>query len=363
MSSGELRIDVSLAYPEFSLAVDAALPLRGVTAIFGPSGGGKTTLLRLIAGLARADRGRIGFNDDVWFDSETSAWTPPHKRQVGYVFQDSRLFAHLSVAGNLVYAEKRARAAPQRYSMQEIVEAADLTALMDRRPPSLSGGERQRVALARALLTRPDLLLLDEPLSALDRPRKASLLLVLERLIEQFAVPALYVSHDVDEVSRIADAVLFLDEGRVKAHGGADPVLSTHGFEEGRNPLERGSVLEGVVVGHDDDGGLTEVALGENVIWASMSAALAPGTTVRIKAAPRDVAIALEPPKNISIQNIVSGTVVAIEDRPGSAFCDVVVSVNGQEIKARITRRSGEALTLRQGQRVYALIKSASFQP
>lgn len=362
MLNDALSIEASMAFPGFALDIAETIPLSGVTAVFGPSGCGKTTLLRLIAGFARADRGRIAFKRETWCDSAARVFTPAHRRDVGYLFQDSRLFPHLTVHGNLQFAEKRCGKDDRRYSFDHIVDATGVRTLLDRRTGALSGGERQRVALARTLLTRPQLLLFDEPLSALDRDRKAELLPFLESATKGFGIPSIYVSHDVDEVSRIADRVLVLREGKAAAFGPTEDTLNAFGVSAGRNPFEAASLLSGVVAQHDETQHLTEIAVNGDRMWLPLNNRLEPGAAVSVKIPARDVAISLARPEGVSIQNALAGVISEISEAPTSAFCEVRIDIGGQPLAARITRRAASALKLEKGARVYALIKSAGFQ-
>lgn len=362
MSADVLKISASVAHQGFTLDVDEAIPLEGVTAVFGPSGAGKTTLLNLIAGFTRPSIGAVKFRDEVWVDTSARAWVPAHKRCIGVLFQDARLFPHYSVAGNLAYADRRSSGGQHGYSCDDIIEATGIGPLLDRAPATLSGGERQRVALARTLLTRPDILLFDEPLAALDRNRKTELLPFLDELPRRFGIPCLYVSHDVDEVSRIADRVMMLEQGRVSAFGPTERVLGSFGLAAGRNPYEAGSVLHGTVRQHDTALGLTEIAIGDNSIWLPLHDSIESDAEIKLKLSARDVAIAVSMPSGLSIQNVLSGTITSIAAPDGSAFCNVEVEVGTQALKSRITRKAAEALALTVGQPVYALIKSASFQ-
>ena len=362
MSATMLELAVTLRRAGFRLDVDEQLTTSGVTAIFGPSGSGKSTLLRLIAGFERPVTGRITYSGSVWCDRVTRHWTPAHQRNVGYMFQDARLFPHMSVRGNLDFADRRSRARQASYSFDRIVAATGTASLLDRRPGTLSGGERQRVALARTLLARPHLLLFDEPLAALDRNRKAELLPFLETLPTQFGIPAFYVSHDVDEVSRIADRVLILRDGSVEAYGPASEVLTQFGLEAGRNPYEVGSVITCTVDAQEHDHRLTRLKLGENEVWLPLNPSLAPGDTVRVKIPARDVSLALKRPEGLSIQNILAGRITQIRDTEQAQFASVSVDVSGQDLQVRITQKARADLGLSTGQPIFALVKSASFQ-
>ena len=358
--SAELKLDIKKSYPGFDLGVSEVLPLGGVTAIFGPSGSGKTTLLRLIAGFETPDNGSIKIGGTLWDG-------PAHKRPVGYMFQNGRLFEHLTVGGNLAFADKRSRGGAAKYSFDDVVAGFDLGPLMNRRPASLSGGERQRAALARTLLARPKLLLLDEPLAALDRSRKREILPFLEDLPKRFGLPCLYVSHDIEEVSRLADNILVLSKGRVEAYGQASDIIGRLDLEPLTGRFEAGSLLTGVVIHQDSRLSLTRVKLGEAVITMPINKRLSVGDIIRLRIRARDVAIATSKPENISIRNMLSGVISAVNEDLEGPFASVVIdlgehSIGGQAIRARITRAAIEDLGLKKGQSVYALVKSVSFE-
>ncbi|MCG8441515.1 MAG: molybdenum ABC transporter ATP-binding protein [Caulobacterales bacterium] len=361
MSAERLFIDARLAFPGFALEVAQPLSLAGCTAVFGPSGGGKSTLLRLIAGLARPDRGRIAIGDTVWCDTARGLFTPAHRRRVGVMFQDGRLFPHLTVEGNLLYADRRSGANAAAYGLPDIIEAFDLAPLLGRRPRSLSGGERQRCALARTLLTRPDLILLDEPLSALDRRRKSEILPYLDDLPARFGAPVIYVSHSVEEVVRLADQAVILAAGRIEAAGPTAQVLNAYGALSGTGAFEAGAIVEGVVAGHDARHLLTRVDIGDGMVSLPMNAHKAPGETVAIRIDARNVAIATSPPADLSIRNVLPATISTVTAHDGSPFVDVTLRGQRAELRAQITRASLEELALTTGREVYALIKSASF--
>ncbi|MEO1660172.1 MAG: molybdenum ABC transporter ATP-binding protein [Pseudomonadota bacterium] len=361
MSGSDLRIRCTAALGAFTLEVDDTMPLEGVTAVFGPSGSGKTSLLHTVAGFLRPDAGEISFAGTDWYRDRPKAWMPPHQRGVGMVFQDAQLFRHLSVRGNLDYADKRADAVAAGYSFDQVVAAMALEPLLDRDTLSLSGGEKQRVAIARTLLTRPRLLLLDEPLSGLDSARKAELLPFLETLKTEFALPTLYVSHDVDEVSRIADRAVMMENGAIVARGGTDEVLSRFGLEAGRNPYELTSLLSGTVSDDQTQDDLLAVRLGADAIWLASDMDFASGAPVRLRIPARDVSIALERPSGISIQNMLSAQIASIEPTKRPAFQTVTLDVSGQTLRATVTRKAVADLSLAPGMDVYALIKSATF--
>jgi molybdate transport system ATP-binding protein len=353
-----LEVESELDFPGFRLAASACLPLDGIMGLFGPSGHGKSTLLRIVAGLERGSRGRIAQGGEIWQDDARGLFVPPHRRGVGYVFQDARLFPHLSVRGNLRFAERRAPAAGPGLGFGHIADMLDLAPLLPRRAWTLSGGERQRVALGRALLTAPRLLLLDEPLSALDLRRKAEIIPYIERLRDELAVPIIYVTHSLDELSRLVRNVALMSEGRIVAVGPLQETMARLDLQPMTGRFEAGSVLEARVRGHDPRYALTllEVA-GQALRMPRIDAA--PGSTVRLRVRARDVAIALSPPGGISIRNVMAGRIAAVEVEPG-AFAEVAINLGGPLLRARITREAVDELALAPGRPVFALVKSVA---
>ncbi len=341
-----------LDWPGFSLDVELALPGRGVTALFGHSGSGKTTLLRCIAGLEHAPHGRLGVDGEVWQD--TGRWVPTHQRSLGYVFQEASLFPHLTVMDNLRYGMKRAGGAP-RVSLVQTIELLGIGHLLDRKPDRLSGGERQRVAIARALALSPRLLLMDEPLAALDLKRKHEILPYLERLHDELEIPILYVSHSLDEVARLADHLVLLESGRVSFQGGL-----VEGMTRLDLPLAQGdtaaTVLEAIVISQDAGLHLTRVACGATEMeLAGLHGQ--PGAPVRVRIAARDVSLALVMPVQTSILNLLPANIVEVsEEAPGQML--VKLEMDGQPLLSRITRKSARALGLAPGMRVIAQVKS-----
>lgn len=361
MSDDRLTLQLRARRGEFELDLETQIPLAGITAIFGPSGSGKTSLLRLIAGLDRPDSGRLAVDGEVWSDSARHFFLAPHKRPVGLVFQDARLFSHLNVAGNLAYGARRAAARPVRFERETIIAALDLAPLMERQPASLSGGEAQRVALARALLTQPRLLLLDEPMAGLDHARRAELLPYLDTTLRKLGIPALYVSHSVEEVVRLADRVLAMSQGRIIASGASEDVFERLDLEPLEREFESGSVLAGTLVAHDARLMLSRVDLGGQTIELPMPPALQPGDAVRLRIRARDVAIATRRPDHLSIRNALEGQITMIDAPETSPYADLVISIGAGQLRARLTRASVEALELAEGLTVFALVKSASF--
>ena len=341
-----LEVRLRLALGSFKLDVEFAAPARGITALFGASGSGKTTVLRCIAGIARAPEGFVALDTHCWQDEAQRRFVPAYRRACGYVFQEASLFAHLSVQRNLDYGWKRVPAAERRIVVEQAVELLGIGPLLPRRPVNLSGGERQRVAIARALLASPRLLLMDEPLASIDAARKSEILYYIERLRDELGIPILYVSHSIDEVVRLADTVVILSQGRVLDAG---PVT-------GR--LEEGTVFDTRVAEHDLVWGLTRLDFPGGSFYASDVDALV-GERVRVRIRARDVSIALAAPRDASFLNVIPGTVAAISDKHG-ASAEVQLDVAGMPLLARVTRKSVAALRLAPGQRAYALIKSVA---
>jgi len=353
-----LQCDVDIAFSGFTLDVDCALPLDGVTALFGASGSGKSTLLRIVAGLEKRARGVVRFSEEVW-QNGNGPEVPSHRRGIGYVFQDARLFAHLSVAGNLRYAARRAHdGAAIRFD--DVVDSLDLQALLARRTGELSGGERQRVALGRALLTRPRLMLMDEPLASLDERRKADILPYIERLPRAFRVPTIYVTHNLAEVTRLADRMLVLSDGRVAAEGAVADVLARLDLAPETGRFEAGTLLSARVIGHDDTYHLTMLDHAGQQIEAPR-ADLAIGAPVRLRVRARDVMLATQRPSGISARNVLHGTIREIVEEPDTAYAETLVDIGGESLRARITRKTVAELRLASGTPVYAIVKAVTF--
>ncbi|MBB4817597.1 molybdate transport system ATP-binding protein [Pseudomonas alcaligenes] len=358
--SHDIRARLYLAWPGFELDVDLALPGRGVTALFGHSGSGKTSLLRCIAGLERNACGRLEINGETWQDSERGLFVPTHKRALGYVFQEASLFEHLSVRRNLAYGEKRIPVAERRVKLEQAVELLGIGHLLERMPARLSGGERQRVGMARALLTSPRLLLMDEPLAALDGKRKAEILPYLERLHDELDIPVLYVSHSPDEVARLADHLVLMDEGRVLASGPLGETLARLDLPTALDD-DAGVVVEGRVIGHDPEYDLLSLGLPDSGL--SMRVAHAPaehGRRVRFKVRARDVSLSLQRQADSSILNLLPATVREAIPADNAAHVLVRLDVDGTAMLARITRYSRDQLGLHPGQQLWAQIKSVA---
>lgn len=359
MSDEVLDIALEKRFGDFSLAVEARLPLHGVTAIFGPSGSGKSSLLRLIAGFERPGQGVIRLGNETWADTDQRLFVPPHRRGVGTVFQGGQLLPHLSVQANLAYADKRAHGLSRGYRLEDVVDAFDLAPLLGQKPSTLSGGERQRAALAQAVLTRPRLLLLDEPLSALDQNRKLEILPYLGRLQEQFNLAMIYVSHDMSEIMHIADHILVMENGQSVAFGQTVATLNKHGFEtngQGRS----GVILPGQVTGIDQRLQLVEVAVGAAQLRLPLAPAHKIGAPVRLLIKARDVALSVKRPEGLSIQNMLAGEVRHIEAKAQGAIASVTIGIGEAELPVRLTRAAIESLDLKPAMPIFALIKTAA---
>ena len=348
-----------LDYPGFSLDVDLSIPGQGVTAIFGTSGSGKTTLLRCIAGLERAD-GTLSVDGQPW--QRAGLFMPVHCRPLGYVFQEASLFPHLSAQRNLEYGMKRVAAADRRVAMDQAIELLGIAHLLDRLPDRLSGGERQRVAIARALLTSPRLLLMDEPLAALDLARKNEILPYLERLHDELEIPVLYVSHAPDEVARLADHIIVMEGGRAVAQGPLTETLARVDLPI-RLGEDTGVVLDGHVAERDEKWQLARVAFAGgstgNSVWARDSGH-ALGSRVRVRILARDVSVALTQPQDSSMLNTLAAEVVEIADEAHPALALVRLKVDDSILIARLTRRSAAGLGLKPGMQLFAQIKAVA---
>ena len=396
---------LTLARRDFTLDVSLQLPERGITALFGPSGCGKTTVLRALAGLERA-AGRVALGDDVWQDDATGQWQPTHRRPLGYVIQEAALFPHLDVRANLNYGRQRSGAerrpgngaAAAGFALDQVVDLLGIAPLMARRPATLSGGERQRVAIARALATAPRLLLMDEPLAALDAPRKAEILPYLERLQRSLALPIVYVTHAMEEVARLADHLVLLDAGRVRAAGPLGELLAQLDLPLARQD-DAGVVIAATVAEHDRTYGLSRVRFAGGSLWVGETAA-APGEAVRARVLARDVSVTRQAPLQTSVVNVLPVLLESVQadrstallrlrvfDRVGDRMGDGLGSGSGDGLGdglgerlsapfdralgqvagaapvwllARITRRSAEALALQPGDALFAQIKGVA---
>ncbi|WP_295387133.1 molybdenum ABC transporter ATP-binding protein [uncultured Thiodictyon sp.] len=347
-----------LEWPGFTLDVDERLPGRGVTALFGHSGSGKTTLLRCIAGLERPREGRVSFQGEVWQDAHT--WVPTHRRPLGYVFQEASLFPHLTVQGNLRFGQRRA--AGSRTGLEQAVELLGIGPLLGRKPDRLSGGERQRVGIARALAVNPRILLMDEPLAALDHQRKQEILPYLERLHDTLSIPVLYVSHAPDEVARLADHLVVMDAGRVLASGPLQETLARLDLPI-RLGEDAGVVLEGRIAERDARWHLLRVECAGASLWVRDTGA-AIDHPVRVRILARDVSISLTHAEGTSIVNSLQAKVVALgeDSHPALALVRLQVGTDAgaATVIARVTHRSADHLGLAPALAVWIQIKAVA---
>jgi len=342
---------------DFTLDVDLKLPGQGVTALFGHSGSGKTTCLRAMAGLERAETGYFALGDEVWQDETRRHFVPPHRRALGVVFQEASLFPHLSVRRNILFGEQRAPGCERRFALGEIAELLGIGHLLDRAPEQLSGGERQRVAIARALLAAPQILLMDEPLAALDLKRKLEILPYLERLHAELSLPIIYVSHAPDEVARLADHLVLLDRGKVVASGALNEVLSRIDLP-GAFADDAGVVIQARIAAHEEDE-LTRLEFPGGQIFVSRHDGPV-GTQVRCRIHASDVSLALAPPLQSSILNCVTASVVALAPTNTPGHVLVRLDASGEPLLARVTKRSVEKLGIRPGLMLRAQIKAVA---
>lgn len=356
----QIQARFALAYPGFTLDVDLQLPGHGVTVLLGESGSGKTSLLRCIAGLEQASEGYLQVNGQLWQDSRAGHYLPTHKRSLGYVFQEASLFAHLDVRRNLEFGLKRIAGAARRVELAQAVELLGIEHLLERLPARLSGGERQRVGIARALLTSPQLLLMDEPLAALDPKRKGEILPYLERLHAELGIPILYVSHSPDEVARLADHLVLMEQGRVLASGPIGQMLTRLDLPIALGE-DAGALIEGEVSGYDAAYQLLSLRFPGSALGVQVAhSQVAVGKTVRFKVQARDVSLALERPAHSSIVNVLPVTVGAVVPADNAAHVLVSLDMQGSALLARITRFSHDQLGLHAGQQLWAQIKSVA---
>jgi molybdate transport system ATP-binding protein len=352
-------LDLSVRRRLGAFRLDVALSSgAGVTALFGPSGSGKSTLVAMVAGLARPDAGRIVVDGRVLFDSQAGIDLPPEARRLGCVFQEARLFPHLAVRGNLLFGWHRLPAPERRVDFDAVVEVLGIGHLLERRPAALSGGEKQRVAIGRALLAAPRILLMDEPLAALDAARKAELLPFIADLGRRFAIPVLYVSHAMDEVLRLADTLVLMEDGRAAAFGPVEDLLARADLAHLTGLGEAGAVVRATVERHDDAHGITALSFAGGTLLVGRLD-LPPGASVRLRVRARDVALAIEPPGRISVRNVLEGRVVSVTAGAGHV-ADVMLDCGGTLIWSQITALAQSQLRLAPGMRAYALVKAVT---
>ena len=359
-----IYLQINIARSAFELKLELQLPGQGITAIFGPSGSGKTTLLRAVAGLEKNPQGRIQIAANIWQDTKQGIHLPTWQRPLGYVFQESSLLPHLSVAENLNFGLKRALKSANsaqteaNKALQASIELLGIGSLLKRMPDELSGGERQRVAIARAIAMQPQLLLMDEPLASLDAARRQEIFPWLARLRDELKMPMLYVTHSAEEVTRLADHLVVLDQGHVKAQGSVSAVLS-----QVVNPVvvgeDAGALIAGCIGAVDAQWHLSRVDFGGGCIWMR-DAGLPVGKAVRIRILARDVSLATAEPQNTSIQNQLRGSIQSITPDAHPSQVMVVLKCGAEEVLARITKRAVDELSLQVGQSVWAQVKSVA---
>jgi molybdate transport system ATP-binding protein len=354
-----LIVDAAKRHGSFALDVRFELPIPGVVALFGRSGCGKSTVVNLMAGLLRPDSGRMMLDGTVLFDAAGGIDVPVERRRIGYVFQDARLFPHLSVASNLRYAQRRASGA-HFVTLETVVRLLDLGALLRGRPHELSGGERQRVAIGRALLTQPKLLLLDEPLANLDRARREEVLPYLEILRDELRIPMVYVTHDFEEVLRLATHIVLIDRGAVIAQGAVGPMSLNASLRSIIGPDAVGAIVTGTVLGVDPVTHLTRVRVGGGELNVRCRG-LGAGTALRVQLLARDIIVSTELPRHLSVRNNLCGTVAGIQEDDAESDL-VAIDIGDERILARVTKAASHDLALRIGMTVWALIKSVSIR-
>ena len=349
-----IEVDIRRNVGETRIEAAFAGETGGITALFGRSGAGKTMIVSMLAGLERPDEGRIVVDGVTLFDSAAGIDLPPEARRLGYVFQEGRLFPHMSVRRNLAYGMKGSGGAAD---FDQVVDLLDIGPLLDRAPRTLSGGEKQRVAIGRALLASPRLLLMDEPLASLDGPRKAEILPFIEKLRDEFAIPIVYVTHAMEEIVRLADTMVIVSEGAVVATGSVEELMSRLDLRPLTGRYEAGSVLTLTVRDHDAQAAVSH--LEQDGLTVTVPLVDAPvGTSIRLRIRARDVSLALEAPQDISILNVFAGTVTEVGDRKDGQV-DVLVDI-GATLWARVTRLASQRLKLAPGQKVHALVRAAT---
>jgi len=359
-----IHLQINIARSAFQLNLDIQLPVQGITAIFGPSGSGKTTLLRAVAGLEKNPQGLIQIGENIWQDTKQGIYIPTWQRPLGYVFQESSLLLHLSVVENLNFGLKRvlkaANSAPTaaNKALQASIELLGIGGLLQRMPDDLSGGERQRVAIARAIAMQPQLLLMDEPLASLDAARRQEIFPWLARLRDELKMPMLYVTHSAEEVTRLADHLVVLDQGHVKAQGSVSAVLT-----QVVNPVvvgeDAGALIAGCIGAVDAQWHLSRVDFDGGCIWMR-DAGLPVGKAVRIRILARDVSLAISEPTNTSIQNQLRGSIQSMTPDKHPSQVMVVLKCGAEEVLARVTKRAVNELALQVGMPVWAQVKSVA---
>lgn len=359
-----IAIDVQKQLGDFTVSAKFESQARGILALFGQSGSGKTSIINMLAGLLKPDSGRIEIDGQVLFDSDTGTNLKIEERRIGYVFQESRLFPHMSVQSNLFYGRKRVPSGSRALDFDQVIDVLGIGHLLEQKPQTLSGGEQQRVALGRALLANPNILLMDEPLASLDVARKSEILPFIEMVRDSFDVPIIYVSHAIDEIIRLADTLVLVDNGEIAAVGPVEQLTSRLDLRRLTGRYDAGSVIPAVVEGHDEEYGLTNLSFTGGILRVPRVKAMK-NASVRVRIRARDVSLALHKPEGISQINILRGKISEIgsarNDHDGSMSHDIDICVDiGVPLWVRITRWSLDQMELSEGKEVYALIKSTS---
>jgi molybdate transport system ATP-binding protein len=353
-----IEIQLRLNREDFCLDVDMTLPGQGITVLFGASGSGKTTVLRCVAGLEAGATGLVRMGDLVWLSSDIGFQLPAHQRPLGYVFQEASLFAHLNVRQNIEFGLKRVKPANTQESVRDVVDLLGISHLMGRSIDGLSGGERQRIAIARALVTQPQVLLLDEPLAALDPSRKQEVMPWLERLRDELRIPMIYVTHSVDELTRLGDHLVVMNKGKVKRSGPVAQTLSAFDAQ-GLAGQDAGVLLEGQVEAVSSEWHLAQVKLPHGHLWVRDDG-VSVGQRVRLRVLARDVSLATQEPQHTSIQNHFAATILNAQDDLHPSQLLVQLGLGEDKVIARITRRAWDQLDLQNGQTVWAQVKSVA---
>jgi molybdate transport system ATP-binding protein len=353
-----IQVDAAQKLGAFDLDVSFENEI-GITALFGRSGSGKSATINLIAGLGRPDRGRIVLDNHVLVDTRAGIFVPRHHRRVGLVFQDAQLFPHLNVRNNLLFGRRFAPRADHSIGFDKVVDTLGIGHLLGRRPALLSGGEKQRVAIGRALLASPKILLMDEPLAALDGERKLEILPLIESLRDELHIPIVYVSHAVEEVARLATRVIVLEHGRVAAIGTPEKVLGFDRGEAGESRFARSSVITGRLAGIDTRYGLTEITHSAGTIWLAGRAGPI-GREARVVIKATDITLSTTSPRNLSVRTILSGVIAGIQTDAGPLAAVNIDLVGHGQLVALVTRKAVDELGIRDGDRVFALVKTVA---
>ena len=352
-----LTVSLTHKFKNFHIDVDFTAEPGSITSLYGRSGSGKTSIINMISGLQRPDIGFIKVGNDVLLDTNAGIYKPPENRGLGYIFQDSRLFPHLSIQQNLLYGIKNNLSSNSQVGFDSVVDILQIASLLERKPNTLSGGEKQRVAIGRALLTQPRLLLMDEPLASIDAQLRGEILTFIEKLRDALGLTIIYVSHSIEEVIRLADQMVLISNGNQKAAGNIEEIMSRLDLHTLTGKFDAGAVLSTKVESYDENYDLTELSFNGGVLRVT-GTKLPIGSSVRVHVRARDVSIMLHHPRNTSILNIFKGTIVAVGDDTGSQI-DIKIDI-GSPLIARVTRKSFDELELQIGSNVFTMLKAVA---